>query len=205
MQGKAQKTIPQAIAGTSLPWPRSKTWLSATRWLPLSMLPSCRLPVYPTPMFGLAVEPKSRGDEQKISQSLQKIADEDATFKITRDMQTRKWSSRHESAASGCDPAAVCGGASILKSSPRNRRSLIAKPSRPRRKIQHRHKKQNGGRGQFGEVHLRVYPLPREITTEEQLLEEYANKSRFEKMRMRTTIPNLQLRVHRYGRRRHDS
>src|SRR6202022_4342735 len=47
----------------------------------------------------------------------------------------------------------------------------------------HRHRKQSGGRGQFGEGHLRVYPLPRVIKSEEQLLEEYANKSRFEKMR----------------------
>jgi elongation factor G len=47
----------------------------------------------------------------------------------------------------------------------------------------HRHKKQSGGRGQFGEVHLRVYPLPREIDSEETLLEQFANKSKFEKMR----------------------
>ncbi len=45
----------------------------------------------------------------------------------------------------------------------------------------HRHKKQSGGRGQFGEVHLRVYHLPREIHTQEELLEQFANKSQIRK------------------------
>jgi elongation factor G len=48
---------------------------------------------------------------------------------------------------------------------------------------QHRHKKQTGGRGQFGEVHLRVYPVPREIKTQEEFFEKFANRSNFEKMR----------------------
>ena len=41
-------------------------------------------------MFGLAVEPKARGDEQKISGSLAKIANEDPTFHVTRDAQTHE-------------------------------------------------------------------------------------------------------------------
>ena len=48
------------------------------------------MPTFPLPMFGLAVEPKACGDEQKISGSLQKIADEDPTFKVTRDAQTKE-------------------------------------------------------------------------------------------------------------------
>lgn len=48
----------------------------------------------------------------------------------------------------------------------------------------YKHKKQSGGRGQFGEVHLRVYSLPREIDSAEKFFAEFANKSRFEKIRL---------------------
>jgi len=45
---------------------------------------------FPTPMIGLAVKPKSRADQQKISGALQKITDEDQTFKLYRDAQTKE-------------------------------------------------------------------------------------------------------------------
>jgi len=47
-------------------------------------------PTFPTPLFALAVQPKARGDEQKISGSLAKIANEDPTFKVSRDAQTHE-------------------------------------------------------------------------------------------------------------------
>jgi elongation factor G len=46
--------------------------------------------VFPTPMFGLAITPKARGDEQKISGALAKLAEEDPTFKWTTDRQTHE-------------------------------------------------------------------------------------------------------------------
>src|SRR5439155_21501987 len=45
---------------------------------------------YPTPMFGLAITPKARGDEQKISVQLSKLAEEDPTFKWHTDRQTHE-------------------------------------------------------------------------------------------------------------------
>ncbi|MFO0937292.1 MAG: GTP-binding protein [Gemmataceae bacterium] len=53
---------------------------------------------FPSPMFGLAVEPKARGDEQKIAAGLHKIAEEDPTVKIVHDPQT------HELLISGVSP-----------------------------------------------------------------------------------------------------
>jgi elongation factor G len=138
---------------------------------------------FPMPMFGLAVEPKARGDEQKISGSLQKIANEDPTFHITRDAQTK------EMVITGMSQLHL----DVLINRLKRRFDLeivTHEPKIPYRETvmmpaegQHRHKKQSGGRGQFGEVHLRVYPLPREIESQDVLLERFANKSKFEKMR----------------------
>ncbi len=69
----------------------------------------------------------------------------------------------------------------------------------------HKHKKQTGGRGQFAEVHLRIYPLPRDIKTQEQCEKEFANKSRFEKMRSVPLRSGVQLRIYRPHCRRVDS
>lgn len=140
-------------------------------------------PDFPRPLFGLAVEPKARGDEQKISGSLAKIANEDPTFKVTRDTQT------HELVITGMSQLHL----DVMRERLKRRfglEVLTHEPKVPYRETittpgegSHRHKKQSGGRGQFGEVHMRVYPLPREIKSKEQFFAEFANKSRFEKMR----------------------
>lgn len=147
-------------------------------------VPALDLPRYPDPMFGLACEPKARGDEQKISTSLHKIAEEDPTFHMTRDQQT------HELVVTGISQLHL----DVVQARLKKRFDLdivTHEPKIPYRETitspagaDHRHKKQSGGRGQFGEVHLRIYPLSRDIHTQKDFEEQFANKSRFEKMRL---------------------
>jgi elongation factor G len=183
MQGKQQKNVPEAIAGDIVAVAKVEDLRIGDTVAGNANAPKLPRPSFPTPMFGLAVEPKARGDEQKISGSLGKIADEDPTFHVTRDNQTK------ELVITGMSQLHL----DVIQHRLKRRFDLeviTKEPKIPYRETittgseaMHRHKKQSGGRGQFGEVHLRIYPLPREITTEEELLEKYANKSRFEKMR----------------------
>jgi elongation factor G len=183
MQGSKHTTIPEVIPGDIFAVTKVEDLHIGDTVSNHAGSPKLPVPSFPTPMFGLAVEPKARGDEQKISGSLQKIANEDPTFHVTRDSQTKEL---------------VINGTSqlhldVLINRLKRRFDLevvTKEPKIPYRETitmssegNHRHKKQSGGRGQFGEVHLRVYPLTREIDSEEVLLEQFANKSKFEKMR----------------------
>ena len=115
----------------------------------------------PTPMYSLALQPKSRGDEQKISEVLAKSLDEDPTLKTTRDRQT------NELVVSGMGDMHVLMLLARMKR--RYQVDVDTKPPKiPYRETiagkaegHYRHKKQTGGAGQFGEVYLRVEPKPR--------------------------------------------
>jgi elongation factor G len=184
MQGKTQKTVPEAVAGDILAVAKVEDLHIGDTIGAQAHGPKLAKPTYPTPMFGLAVEPKARGDEQKISGSLHKIADEDPTFKVTRDSQTK------EMVMTGMSQLHL----DVVQHRLKRRFDLevvTKEPKIPYRETvtaeagaDHRHKKQSGGRGQFGEVHLRVYPLKDlDIHNEAELLEKFANKSKFEKLR----------------------
>jgi len=118
-------------------------------------------PPVPEPMFSLALEPASRGDEQKISSALEKLCEEDPCFKIKRDLQTK------ELVASGLGDLHL--RITLEKMQNRSKLSVTTKePKIPYRETitakaegHYRHKKQTGGAGQFGEVYLRVEPAER--------------------------------------------
>jgi elongation factor G len=183
IQGKTQKSVHEAVAGDIVAVAKVEELHMGDTVSSAATAPALPRPTFPLPMFGLAVEPKARGDEQKISGSLQRIADEDPTFHVTRDSQTK------ELVITGMSQLHL----EVVQHRLKRRFDLEVithEPKIPYRETisapgeaNYRHRKQSGGRGQFGEVHLRVYPLPREITNQEELLEKFANKSKFEKIR----------------------
>jgi elongation factor G len=116
---------------------------------------------FPTPMHSLAIEPKRRGDEQKISDALHKLSAEDPTFRIEHNATV------NQTIISGLgdlhmryvlDRMANQYHVEVSTKPPRipYRETITA-----RAEGHHRHKKQTGGAGQFGEVFLKVEPLRR--------------------------------------------
>jgi len=119
------------------------------------------MPAVPEPMYSLALEPATRGDEQKIGTAIEKLCEEDPCFKVLRDQQTK------ELVISGLGDLHL---RVILEKMERNFKLSVntKEPKIPYRETitakaegHYRHKKQTGGAGQFGEVYLRVEPAER--------------------------------------------
>jgi elongation factor G len=116
--------------------------------------------VFPTPMVSLAVEPKKRGDEAKISSALTRLDESDPCFLVNRDPQT------HELVITGMSNLHVDVMIERLK---RAGVEVNTKPPRipyletitAKGDAKYRHKKQTGGAGQFAEVWMRIEPVER--------------------------------------------
>jgi elongation factor G len=115
----------------------------------------------PVPLFGLAVTPAKRGDEQKLADALQKLQSEDPCFHVEHN------ASANETIMRGLGELHL--KILLRRLSEQFHVDVDTKPpSIPYRETilvqaegHHRHKKQTGGAGQFGEVYLRVEPLER--------------------------------------------
>ena len=116
---------------------------------------------FPQPMFGLAIEPKTHGQEQKLAGTLEKIAQEDPCFEVEHNQEL------NETVIHGLGEMHL----RILLERMQQRFGVEVETRPPRIAYRetitraaeghYRHKKQTGGAGQFGEVFLRVKPLGR--------------------------------------------
>jgi elongation factor G len=116
---------------------------------------------FPKPMHGFAIAPKKRGDEQRISDVLHKMIAEDPTLSLEHDTNLNETVLRGLSELhlrSVFERMATQFKLEIDTRPPRvpYRETVTAKAEG-----HHRHKKQTGGAGQFGEVFLRIEPMPR--------------------------------------------
>lgn len=116
---------------------------------------------FPRAMFGLAIAPASRGQEHKLALALERLAQEDPALRIEQQVET------HETVLHGLSDLHLRVTLERLQS--RHGVEVTTRPPRiPYRETisstaegHYRHKKQSGGAGQFGEVALRIAPLPR--------------------------------------------
>lgn len=117
-------------------------------------------PQYPAALYRVAISPKTQGDAAKISSVLTRLCEEDMTLSWYNEASTRQtilqgMGDQHIDAA--VNRAQTKFQVGILTNEPKvpYREGITHKAS-----AQYRHKKQSGGSGQFGEVHLRIEPLP---------------------------------------------
>jgi elongation factor G len=116
---------------------------------------------FPEPATTFAIEPKTRGDDDKISTALQRLLEEDPVLRVSRDAQT------HEMLLSGMGQLHI----EVVVGRLRKRYKVevnLKKPKIPYRETikgsaegHGRHKKQTGGHGQFGDCKIRMKPLAR--------------------------------------------
>lgn len=116
---------------------------------------------YPNPVYSVALTPKTKTDLDKMGQALSKLTDEDPTLRVYREQDT------NESIMAGMGDSHVDVAVRRLKQK-FGVELLTGVPKIPyketitkKTEVQGRHKKQTGGRGQFGDTWVRFEPLPR--------------------------------------------
>ena len=161
LQGKTHTAVPEIKAGDLGSVAKLKDTLTndtlGDKASPVTFPPM----KFPEPVLSYAIEPKSRGDEDKISTAMHRLEEEDPSIHYSRDPQTK------ELLLSGQGQVHI--EVTVAKLKRRFGVDVLLKPPRiPYRETikasteaHGRHKKQTGGHGQFGDCKIRVEPLPR--------------------------------------------
>jgi elongation factor G len=161
LQGKTQTNVPEIKAGDIGAVAKLKDTLTsnvlAEKGAKISLPPT----KFPEPVISYAIEPKSRGDEEKISTALHRLQEEDPSISYNRDAQTK------ELLLSGQGQSHIEVTVAKLK----RRFGVEVNLKLPRipyretitaaTEAHGRHKKQTGGHGQFGDCKVKFEPLPR--------------------------------------------
>lgn len=169
LRGKNQQELNYAEAGDIVAVAKLQYTLSGDtlcdkndiiRFLPLD---------YPTPSYYIAIEPVDKGDEEKMGSGLARLREEDPSFTVERNVET------HQTLLGGQGDMQL----SIILAKLKDRFGVNVKTVpqkiayretiKGNSDVQGKHKKQSGGAGQYGDVHIRFSPSDKEFEFSEEL------------------------------------
>lgn len=160
VQGKQLEPLAEAVAGQIFAVTKLKDTGTSDTLRAKASTALIEHVAFPKAAISFALEPESKGDEEKISNAIARLKDEDPTLAVERDAQT------HDLLLSGVGQLHV----EVTLAKMKRRYGVNARlhpPKVPYRETirgtaeaEGRHKKQSGGRGQFGVAKITVAPLP---------------------------------------------
>jgi elongation factor G len=161
LQGKTSSNVPELKAGDLGAVAKLKDTLTSDVLGDRNLKFSVAAIKFPEPVISYAIEPKSRGDEEKISTALHRLQEEDPSISYNRDAQTKQLLLAGQGQSHIEVTVAKLKrrfGVEVNVKIPRipYRETITASTE-----AHGRHKKQTGGHGQFGDCKVRFDPLPR--------------------------------------------
>jgi len=158
VNGKKQEPVSEATAGDIVAVPKLKGTTVGDTLRESGLTTMFRKIEFPYPVMFQSVTAKTQADEDKIGVALSRVSEEDPTLKVERNQETK------EILISGLGDVHIDVAVELMKSRS-NVGVILGTPRVPYRetitaqgKGHYKHKKQSGGRGQYGEVYLRVEP-----------------------------------------------
>ena len=158
--GKKTEAIQKATAGDLIAIPKLKFTGVSDTLCAANQKVLCERLAFPKPVTFMSVTAKTQADDDKIGTALARVCEEDPTLSLDRNKET------HEIVMQGLGDVHIDVAVSLMKSRSKVEVTLST-PKVPYRETvtalgegHYKHKKQSGGRGQFGEVYLRVKPQP---------------------------------------------
>ena len=161
LRGNQQVEVPEATAGDIVAFAKLELHIGSVVFSKAGE-GTIAMPKRPTPMFAMAIEPKARGDAEKIGTALHRFAEEDSCFQYHRDSET------HELVINGMGDMHL----TVMRSKMKRYYKLevdTKPPKIPYREtitgkasyVEYTHKKQSGGAGQFAKVAIDMEPNER--------------------------------------------
>ena len=159
VNGKKQVSVDSATAGDVVAIPKLKHTTVGDTLCTVGTSVTCRAINFPSPVMFQAVTAKTQADEDKIGLALTRVCEEDPTLYVDRNAETK------EVVLQGLGDVHIDVTVGLMKHRS-NVEVLLSTPKVPYRETvtgqgegHYKHRKQSGGRGQYGEVYLRVEPM----------------------------------------------